>query len=168
MRFWGWIQSLLQFFLFFDILLVQLSSMDVAQAPQPKNFLRAVITGQSWVPHQFFSIFGHFCPILDIFGPFLTHNCSKQCYNHLHILNLKQLDDLRENQNLYFTFYTKFLPFQAHFGRIQGVIWTLSWPNSLYFWTLIAQNVHKIGGFTKISILLSQNFTLIERFLDFL
>ena len=100
MRFLSWLCSLHKIFLFADILFLRICSIDVVGSLQPKNFVRATITGQSWVHLQFFSIFGDFCPNQPIFDQLLVYICLQRRYNLFSSLNVNWPDHIRTEETL--------------------------------------------------------------------
>ena len=100
MRFLSWLESLDKIFLFTDILFLRICSIDVVGSLQPKNFVRATITGQSWVHLQFFSIFGDFCPNQPIFDQLLVYICLQRRYNLFSSLNVNWPDHIRTEETL--------------------------------------------------------------------
>ena len=100
MRFCAWLQSLLQIFLFADILFLRICSIDVVGSLQPKNVVRATIKGQSWVHLPFFAIFGDLCPVQPIFDPLLVYFCLERRYNLFNSLNVNWTDHIRTEETL--------------------------------------------------------------------
>ena len=100
MRFLSWLCSLHKIFLFADILFLRICSIDVVGSLQPKNFVRATITGQSWVHLQFFSIFGDICPNQPIFDQLLVYICLQKRYNLFSSPNVNWPDHIRTKETL--------------------------------------------------------------------